>query len=131
MNNHAVGAEVQGNSFALCSQMNVDPIGILQPQLALTLSSRRPPDASLTVDTIEIFNPPKVVNRAGRIEARNPDATDPETAYLERVVSTLKVQGAATPAATTDKRDLNLADGHRARGLGRSFLCDHAGGKQA
>jgi len=41
------------------------------------------------------------------------------------------VQGAATPAATTDKRDLYLADGHRARGLGRSFLCDHAGGKEA
>lgn len=79
MNNHAVGAEVQRKSSALCSQMNVDPIGILQPHLALTLSARSPPDASLTVDTIEICNPPKVVNRAGRIEARNPDAADPET----------------------------------------------------
>ena len=80
MNGHAIGTEAQGKPSSLCAQMNADTVRILQPHLARAMLAGCIPSASLTIDTVEVFEPVEIVDGACRIKPRNADPTDPQPA---------------------------------------------------
>jgi hypothetical protein len=129
---HAIGAEAQGQAFAPRLQTQIHPVCILQPHVALACLAHSPSDLGLTVNPLKILKTAKVVHASSSVEGRHADPADPQTAQFEWVAAAAVVQRAPADGTASDKCDLHLVDIdaarrlRRRRGLGVCAGCENA-----